>query len=193
MTIAVELIVLVVSWAICGQHILATRSHFVSEKMAPGAMMLAALVIGSTIIFSILLFITGPQPLLASIAGIAIELASILLFRSAITASREAKLAFAFDPVMPHGLVNRGPYRHVRHPFYVSYVLFWVGWAVAIWSPWVLPLVIGLVVFYIAAASGEERKFAATALGDDYQRYRQSTGFFWPKLSGLSRTSQAGQ
>lgn len=193
MSIAVEVVVLAVSWAIVAQHISATRSHFVSEKMAPGAKMLAALVIGSTVIFSVLLFITGLQPLLASIAGIMIELASLTLFRGAITASREAKLAFAFDPAMPHGLVNSGPYRFIRHPFYMSYVLFWLGWAVAIWSPWVLPFIVGLIVFYIAAATGEERKFAATALGDDYQRYRQSTGFFWPKIGSHSRLSQAGE
>lgn len=193
MSIAVEVVVLAVSWLIVAQHIQATRSHFVSEKMAPGAMLLAALVIGSTLIFSVLLFVAGPRPLEASIVGVLIELGSLWLFRAAITASREARLAFAFDPAMPHGLVNSGPYRHIRHPFYTSYILFWIGWAIAIWSPWVLPFVIGLIAFYVGAARGEERKFAATALGPDYQRYRESTGFFWPKLGGFSRLSQAGE
>lgn len=187
MTLLAEFVVLLVSWGIVAQHMLATRSHFVSEKMAPGAMLLAVLVIASTLIFSALLFITGPRPLAASIAGVVIELASFALFRAAITASREARLAFAFDPVMPHGLVDRGPYRFIRHPFYTSYLLFWIGWAIAIWSPWVLPFLIGLVAFYVGAARGEERKFAATALGPDYQRYRQSTGFFWPKFTKFSR------
>jgi protein-S-isoprenylcysteine O-methyltransferase Ste14 len=192
-SIVVEIIVLAVSWAIVALHIQATRSHFVSEKMARGAMFLAILVVGSTLIFSVLLFVAGPQPLAVSIVGVLIELGSLWLFRAAITASREARLAFAFDPAMPHGLVNNGPYRLVRHPFYTSYVLFWIGWAISIWSPWVLPFVVGLVAFYVGAARGEERKFAATALGPDYQRYRESTGFFWPKLGGFSRLSQAGE
>ena len=173
--------VLIVSWAIVGQHIWATRDHFVSEKMAPGAMMLAALVIGSTVVFSALTFF-GDRSVAAAAVGIVIELASVALFWAAIIASRRARLLFAFDPGLPHGLLDSGPYRYVRHPFYTSYLMFWIGWAVASWSAWTLPLLALLIAFYVAAATGEERKFAATQLGPEYQRYRRRAGLFWPRL-----------
>jgi protein-S-isoprenylcysteine O-methyltransferase Ste14 len=178
--------VLIVSWAIVGQHIWATRDHFVSEKMAPGAMLLAALVIGSTLVFSALTLIVG-RPASLAVVGLVIELLSLTLFWAAIVASRRARLLFAFDPGLPHGLLDTGPYRYVRHPFYTSYLLFWIGWAVAIWSVWTLPFVVLLIAFYVAAATGEERKFAATQLGPEYELYRQRAGLFWPKLPVMAQ------
>lgn len=181
MGLVLDLVVLLLSWGVVAQHIQATRGHFVSDKMAPGAMLLAALVIGTTLVFSVLLFFSN-EPLLAASVGVLIELASLALFYAAIRASSQARLLFAFDPGMPHGLVQQGPYRYVRHPFYSSYLLFWIGWAIAIWSLWTLPFVLAFIVFYTTAARGEEAKFASTELADRYARYRRSAGLFWPKL-----------
>ena len=124
-------------------------------------------------------------PAVATVVGLLLELASLALFWAAIRTSRQAKLLFAFDPGLPHGLLDAGPYRYVRHPFYTSYLLFWIGWAIAIWSPWTLPFIIAVIAFYVTAATGEERKFAATGLSADYQRYRQRAGLFWPTFAGL--------
>ena len=79
--------------------------------------------------------------------------------------------------------MTAGPYRFVRHPFYVSYIVFWAGWSLAIWSVIVLfPFAI-LIVIYVFAARMEERLFAGTQMADQYAAYRQRTGFFWPKLT----------
>jgi protein-S-isoprenylcysteine O-methyltransferase Ste14 len=182
----VDGVVLLLSWAIVGQHIWATRGHFVSDRTELGARLLASLVIGSTVIFSLLVLAHG-QPAWAISIGLAMELASMALFWGAIAASREAGLHFAFDPALPGPILERGPYRWVRHPFYASYLLFWFGWAIAAWSLWTLPLLVGMVTFYLVAARGEERRFFAAGRGTDYERYRRSTGLFWPRLPSLSR------
>lgn len=178
-----DLLVLLVSWAVVVQQIWATRGHFVSAKMASGAMLLAALVIVSTLVYSVLLWVSH-QPLWAMLVGVLLELASQALFWGAILASRRAALLFAFDPGMPGSIVRHGPYRYVRHPFYASYVLFWIGWAVATWSLWALPFLLGIVVLYVVAARGEEQKFANTPMAADYERYKSSAGFFWPRFAG---------
>jgi protein-S-isoprenylcysteine O-methyltransferase Ste14 len=180
-SVFLDVVVLLLSWGIVWQQIAATRDHFVSDKMATPAKLLAALVICSTIVFSVVLFLAEAPPG-AALLGIVLELASLWIFRGALRASREARLLFAFDPGLPHGLIDSGPYRYVRHPFYTSYLLFWFGWAIAIWSWWTLPFLIGFVGFYVGAATGEERKFASTNLGPEYDSYRQRAGLFWPKL-----------
>ncbi|MDR3471329.1 MAG: isoprenylcysteine carboxylmethyltransferase family protein [Devosia sp.] len=184
MELLFNLVIFVVSLVVVGQHVWATRGHFVSDGMARGAMLLATLVIVSTLVFSLLLFIES-QPPWAELAGLVLELASLALFWAAIRASRQARLRFAFDPGLPHGIIEGGPYRYLRHPFYVSYLLFWFGWGIAIWSVWTLPFLIAFVAFYANAARGEERKFAATAFAPDYERYKRTAGFFWPKLGGF--------
>jgi protein-S-isoprenylcysteine O-methyltransferase Ste14 len=181
LSLVLDVVVLLASWTVVWQQIAATRGHFVSEKMAPPAMLLAAWVIASTIVFSVLLFVFE-APVWAVVLGLLVEGASLWVFRAAVAASRQARLLFAFDPGLPHGLLDSGPYRYVRHPFYASYLMFWTGWAVAIWSWWTLPFLLGFAVFYIRAAADEERKFAGTELSADYQRYRRRAGLFWPKL-----------
>ena len=159
------------------------RTHFRSPKMPTGTVVISAAVIATTVIFLGLLWLEA-QPLLAQIIGVAIQLAGVWLFTLAIRASREASLKMAFDQANPHGLVTTGPYRYLRHPFYTSYLVFWIGWAIATWSAWSLIPLLALTTIYIVAALGEERKFSRTELAEAYAAYRRQTGFFWPRLPG---------
>ncbi len=177
-----DLAVLLVSLATVGAYTWSVRGHFASEGMPRGAGFIALFVSGHTIAFTVLTLLWS-QPLPAQLAGLVFELAAGALFVAAILASRQARLKFVFDPENPHGLVKSGPYAHIRHPFYVSYVLFWLGWAVALWTVWVIPSVILFIVLYVQAARMEEAKFAGTPLAEEYAAYRRRTGFFWPRLS----------
>lgn len=179
------ILVAVVSWVIFANHVWATRGHFVSEHMELGARLLAGLAIFTALVFSALVVLEAPPPG-AIFAGLAIEIFSLGLFWAAIKTSRAARLRFAFDPDPPHGVLASGPYRYVRHPFYTSYILFWVGWAIATWSPVTLPLLAAIIGIYVVAARGEEARFAKSGLGLEYARYRRSTGLFWPKFGAGS-------
>ena len=45
----------------------------------------------------------------------------------------------------------------------------------------------GLVIYFEVAARHEERKFAASALAEEYARYRRRTRRFLPKFSAMRR------
>lgn len=181
MALLLDILVTAVSLAILFQHVWAVRGHFTSKHMTARAKIISLMVVVTSVL-NLMLVWSRPQPAAAQLAGVAIEIASLVLFYGAIAASREARLRFAFDEEKPHGLVTLGVYRHVRHPFYTSYLAFWCGWAIAAWAPVAIVPVLMIGFLYALAARLEESKFAQTPMADDYAAYRSRTGFFWPKL-----------
>lgn len=169
--------------AIVAQYSWSLRAHFASAKVPTGTVVISVVVLLSLAIYVYLQW-TVEQPLLAQASGLLLEAVSLALFWAAIFASREARLLLAFDEKKPHGLVSIGPYKHVRHPFYLSYLIFWSGLAIASWHPWgLLPLAL-IFCIYVMAALGEERKFENSPLADEYRAYRSRAGFLWPKFNG---------
>ena len=85
-----------------------------------------------------------------------------------------------------HTLVRRGPYRWVRHPFYVSVALLGIGSMLGTAS-WFLALT-GVTFFTIIVMRTriEERKLVER-FGDAYRTYMDETGRFWPKTWGGTR------
>jgi protein-S-isoprenylcysteine O-methyltransferase Ste14 len=174
-------IVSVISLVVIGTWTWSIKAHFKSTQMPVGAKLISTLVIASAI-FLLFLVWRDDQPLAAKIAGILLQLLSYVLFWFAISATRSAALLAAFTPLVPHSLVTSGPYRFVRHPFYSSYLLFWVGLAICAWSVWALVPLIGMFVTYLRAAMDEERKFSQTALAQDYSQYMAKTARFIPGI-----------
>ena len=181
MELTLDVLATAVVVAVLAQYSWSMRGHFSSPGMPQGAMLITIVVLAATVLFLALQWML-PQPPLAVLVGVAVELASLVLFWAAIRASREARLRLAFDEENPDSLVTEGPYRYLRHPFYTSYLIFWVGWAIAVWSPWAALPLLAIVVIYVTAARDEERKFEKTALAGDYHAYKQRTGFLWPRL-----------
>lgn len=174
-------VISVVAAAVLIAYAWSVKAHFFSEVMAPGARAIAFMVPTTAVVFSYFVWFET-QPLGAQLVGLAVMLGSAALFVAAIKASRSARLRFIFDDKQPHTLLNEGPYRHVRHPFYVSYCLFWIGWGLATWSPWSLINIGVLLVLYVNAAQMEERKFSASPLGAQYGEYQRRVGFFVPRI-----------
>ncbi len=125
-----------------------------------------------------------PGRALAPTASLAVPLfvAALALWLWTVRASRRARLSIAFSRDMPTRLLDAGPYRFVRHPFYTGYALNWLAGCVATWRWWVIaPSVIAATMLVIAAWS-EERKFARSVLAADYAAYRARTGMFLPRF-----------
>lgn len=89
-----------------------------------------------------------------------------------------------------HILIERGPFRFVRHPVYVGYLALLLGSGVAslnicLWLLWPVSL-IGIL---IQAAS--EEQLLKEKFGQDYERYLQRTGRLVPRLWGRAADSDA--
>ncbi len=93
------------------------------------------------------------------------------------------------------GFVTSGPYRYVRHPQYLGFLLLTSG--LTAWSYWIqthtrgiswIPyqasaaLWFAVLATYVVLASVEER-YLLNEYGQEYLDYRESTGFFVPGVS----------
>jgi protein-S-isoprenylcysteine O-methyltransferase Ste14 len=80
-----------------------------------------------------------------------------------------------FQIVEGHRVVDRGLYRHVRHPIYLSFHMIAIGVVLATWS------VAGAVVFAVivlpvwAHVIDAEERFLLQHLGTAYEEYRRRT------------------
>jgi protein-S-isoprenylcysteine O-methyltransferase Ste14 len=80
-----------------------------------------------------------------------------------------------------HTLITTGPYRFVRHPFYVSVLLGFISTSLIMANWFVLAFgIVGFVLFAIRIRIEEANLLAR--FGDDYCRYRERTGAFFPRL-----------
>ena len=80
-----------------------------------------------------------------------------------------------------HMLVTTGPYRYVRHPFYLAFAIALVG-ASIVTANWFL-FVSGLLPFaFLVARTRIEEEKLVERFGDEYREYMQKTGRFWPRL-----------
>ena len=79
-----------------------------------------------------------------------------------------------------HSLITRGPYRWVRHPFYVAFALAVIANSLVTTNEFIFAtgsLAFGLVLL---RTPREEARLLAR-FGEEYQRYRERTGKFWPR------------
>jgi protein-S-isoprenylcysteine O-methyltransferase Ste14 len=162
----------------------AFKSHFRSTgSIPPGMKLISLLSLACFAVFAVRLALYGTTG--HGAAGLTLFAGSLALFSWTISATRRTPPTMAFDTDEPDFLLQHGPYNYVRHPFYVSYVLFWIGTAAATTGipGWVIPAL--MLAVYQHAASREERKFAASGLSLAYNSYRRRAGMFLPRVTSL--------
>ncbi len=81
-----------------------------------------------------------------------------------------------------HVVIQKGPYRFIRHPMYTGQVLFFIGFGMALQS-WVALLVILILtgILYTARIRSEEKLLVAK-LGNEYVEYMKRTKRIIPFL-----------
>jgi protein-S-isoprenylcysteine O-methyltransferase Ste14 len=117
------------------------------------------------------------------VAASLLYLASLVLFWAAGNANRTRWLSVAYSSDVPQHLVNCGPYRFIRHPYYASYCLTWLAGAISVAQSRSMVFVTFLLMtlLYVRAAKFEENKYSGSLLADDYQSYKRQTGMFIPR------------
>src|SRR6266571_5214098 len=76
-------------------------------------------------------------------------------------------------------LLQRGPYRYIRHPIYLSFLLTSIGFLLLAENIVMLPLLFALTAIKYPKPEEEE---LIHLYGDAYREYRNRTGRFFPKL-----------
>ena len=78
-------------------------------------------------------------------------------------------------------LVTHGPYRWVRHPFYLAFALAVIGNSLVTANGYLAVTGMGAFLVIVARTSIEERNLVER-FGDDYKRYMRTTGRYLPRL-----------
>jgi protein-S-isoprenylcysteine O-methyltransferase Ste14 len=113
-----------------------------------------------------------------TLSALVLYIVALGLFWWAVPQATKAQLNIAFTNAMPVVLLVDGPYEYVRHPFYASYLLYWVAGALISNWLWVSVFVMGC--FYFAAIREEEDGFRLSPLAASYDAYRRKTGALFP-------------
>lgn len=80
-----------------------------------------------------------------------------------------------------HTLVRHGPYRWVRHPFYVSVGLLVFATSLVA-ANWFILAVTWLFLLLVILRTRKEEENLVARFGDSYREYMERTGRFLPKL-----------
>jgi len=78
-------------------------------------------------------------------------------------------------------LVTTGPYRFIRHPMYTFGTLFYAALSLAM-DTWWMMLLVGCAFLIIAWRTQREEANLSARFGAEYERYRERTGRFFPKI-----------
>jgi protein-S-isoprenylcysteine O-methyltransferase Ste14 len=117
----------------------------------------------------------------SAILGVAF---SIIGYTIAIWSMVYLRRSFALF-VSVRELVIKGPYRFVRHPIYLGYLLDLVGLLLATCSIGMLALGAGFVALLVYRAKMEEEKLSEA--NPIYQQYLARTGFLFPRFQTGAR------
>jgi protein-S-isoprenylcysteine O-methyltransferase Ste14 len=125
-------------------------------------------------------FASIPAPLWLHWSGGVIACAGLVLFcwaHQALGRNWTAVLALSKE----HELVQRGPYRCVRHPMYSAFFIIGIGWGLLSSNWLVAGVYLGpLVIMYETRVSAEE-KMMIGRFGNTYREYMSHTGRLFPR------------
>jgi len=158
----------------------ALRGHFTIRGRMPNGMRLLSLAsVIAYINFGCLLLWDSREPTAWTAAGVVALAGSMMLFWWTVRTTRHHKFPVAYTEDDPGMICTSGPYAYVRHPFYLSYIVFWFATA-AIAGGWQWVTAVFLAAWYAGIARGEERRFRSSALAAAYAGYQRLTGMLLP-------------
>ena len=122
-----------------------------------------------------------PNPIIFTI-GIVLLILSGCLFITTYNTFKKNPPAVAFSTIITTELKTQGPYKFIRHPFYTSYSLAWLGGAFATGCWWLIFFFFVLGIIYYKAAKEEEQQWLQGNSASLYASFIKTTGMFFPKL-----------
>ena len=106
----------------------------------------------------------------------------LCIFLAAKKASSNYRKSLSYTPDLPFWLLNKGIYSVIRHPFYLAFLLTWLGGVLeADCKRTGVSTAIMLLLYWIAARR-QERQYEKSTLGAEYNFYKSRTGMFLPSI-----------
>ena len=122
---------------------------------------------------------TGPLELASVVSAVA----SIALISLTLGTHRIPLALWHQQNDAPRHLVTYGAYSRIRHPFYTSFLLAFLG-AVALFPHWATLALLGYGAAVLNfTAAREEGRLGESEFGAEYRRYVARTGRFLPRLT----------
>lgn len=109
-----------------------------------------------------------------------LNLTSGYLFFWAYSTTRKIRFDNIFTTRAPQQLVQQGPYRRIRHPYYTSYLLTYFSTLLLLLEAWNIAALMIILMLYIDAVQNEESLILGSENGSNYQEYRKNTKRFLP-------------
>jgi protein-S-isoprenylcysteine O-methyltransferase Ste14 len=129
---------------------------------------------------SVLTFADHPALWPAIGSGAAIQLAALYLFHRAhadLGTNWSSKLQL-FDA---HELITTGVYSRIRHPMYLSLILFGAGQALVVPNWIAAPACLVGTIVLCALRVGPEEAMMRDRFAQEYETYMERTGRLWPR------------
>lgn len=115
---------------------------------------------------------------LLALAGLALSVWSIIYMKHVGDGNPFDAMGHEVDPRTKH-LMTDGPYRHSRNPMLSGTYLYYIGIMIALWSWWALVVFACVFLLMTLQVRSEEKRLEAD-FGDEYLKYKKSTGRFLP-------------
>jgi protein-S-isoprenylcysteine O-methyltransferase Ste14 len=154
----------------------AGRETFVMRQPDPGALwgqlsfLSGIAVLAWTGLFGGLAIDLGTLPALALMA------ASVALYEWARRTVGRQRLHIGLSGRVPDAVIEDGPYRWLRHPFYLAYLLAFGAVALALRSRAGTLVALANAALFVAMALHDEASLARSALAAPYAAYRRRVG-----------------
>jgi protein-S-isoprenylcysteine O-methyltransferase Ste14 len=117
----------------------------------------------------------------AALCGCILAACSVLFYDWARRTVVDRNFYIALGGEVPDAVCDSGPYRYVRHPFYLSYMLAFLGVAVGFPSLIVSGVCLLNIGLFAYMAFDDERVLLRSPLAADYKDYKARVGMFLPR------------
>jgi len=117
-----------------------------------------------------------------ALCGMLLALISLVLYQWAWRTVIDRNFYTGLRGEVPAAVCESGPYKFLRHPFYLSYMVAFLGAAAA--SPSLVTAAVSTlgVALFVYMAFDDERVLLRSGLAADYEAYRRRVGMFVPRV-----------
>jgi protein-S-isoprenylcysteine O-methyltransferase Ste14 len=157
-----------------------TFEHDPTDDLGSGLAQFSFLVTGT--IGTIFLGFRAVVPVANAVASAALMLFALVLYEWSRRTIRDRRFQIAWSGRVPEAVCDEGPYRHVRHPVYLSYMFAFAAIPAALprWES--AAILLFNVALFGHAARDDEHAMTTGELAEEYARYKARTGMFVPRL-----------